>query len=58
MKTFVIRCIPTATDFRGRIYPAHFALKVKCSRGHGWCGGEFPTREAAYLAGKKATARA
>ena len=49
-KRFVIQKIPAATDWQGKAYPAHFQLIVYCSRGLGWDGGEFATREDAVKA--------
>lgn len=53
MKFFEIRNIPEATDFRGRVYPAHTDLVLICSRGLRWDGGEYATRAEAVAAGNR-----
>jgi len=52
-KKFVIQNIPAAKDWKGNEYPAHYQLIRYCSRGLGWDGGEFATRDEALAAGAR-----
>lgn len=55
MKSYIIKKLPACEDYKGNKYPDRFGVTLKCSRGYGWDGGEYLTRDEAVSAGLAAT---